>query len=87
MPVQQRVCSPLLERHRRAAGSRMVSVDEPRSRRGSACRAATRSGLPFHQWTDARVQAFRDSLAHLQTLDPTHCPASCSVRSMRVPTG
>ena len=30
--------------------------------------AATRSGLPFHQWTDARVQAFRDSLAHLQTL-------------------
>jgi hypothetical protein len=27
------------------------------------------SGRPFHQWTDARVQAFRDSLAHLQTLD------------------
>ena len=32
--------------------------------------ATTRSGLPFHQWTDARVQAFRDSLAHLQTLEP-----------------
>jgi hypothetical protein len=32
--------------------------------------AETRSGMPFHQWTDARVQAFRASLQHLQTLAP-----------------
>ena len=32
--------------------------------------AETRSGLPFHRWTDARVQAFRASLQHLQTLAP-----------------